>query len=78
MSRSDDFEQVLFRIPPYEYVHVLDTNTNVSIVDSEVANFQPGLSCWLDRSPAISLDRLPSRDRITKRVNHRSDIPDDH
>jgi major vault protein len=30
MSRSDEFEQVLFRIPPYEYVHVLDTNTNVT------------------------------------------------
>jgi major vault protein len=30
MSRSDEFEQVLFRIPPYEYVHVLDSNTNVT------------------------------------------------
>lgn len=31
MPRNDDeFDQVMFRIPPYQYLHVLDTNSNVT------------------------------------------------
>jgi len=30
MPTTDDFEQVLFRIAPYQYLHVLDTNTSVT------------------------------------------------
>lgn len=29
---NSDFEQVMYRIPPYQYLHVLDTNSNVTRV----------------------------------------------